>query len=235
MARRAITKEFYDALVQGFAAHPGNAAAAARAAGCDPRTAKRAWVIGWPQYEWARPIKTVIAEQQAAARALAEQREREREQAEREGHRQAAANVATKAMMDAAREREVDGQVARAAKQNALAAQATAMNLLKRGHKISEELTVDELRKLSTRDRVRALKVIAEFAQTATLTSEAAIKLERTIMGEPDAIVQHQHVHVDVAPEEMGDTIERAQAALERAKRAGLVIDVDATPTAASQ
>ena len=233
MARRVITREFYEGLVKGFAAAPSNFAAAGRSAGCDARTAKRGWYHGWPKFVWAVPICDVIAEQQVAARALAEQHEVERRAAELEGKQQAAANLHTKAMLDMAREREMDGQIARAGKQNALACQATAMNLLQRGHKIAEALTVTELLKLPVAQRVRALKTIADFAKTAIECSGEALKLERLIMGEPTEIHAHAHVHTQVAPDEMAATIARATAAVDRARAAGLVLDVEVVPARA--
>lgn len=86
MARRVITGEFYNLLLEGFRASPANAAHAARVAGCDRRTALRAWHHGWPAFEWARPIKVVLADEgQRARRELDEAilRRRAWEEAER--------------------------------------------------------------------------------------------------------------------------------------------------------
>ena len=126
-----------------------------------------------------------------------------------------------------AREREQDGQIARGAKGNALAALAASAQLLKRGLKISQDLTVEDLAGLPPRDRIRTLKVIAEFNREAVAAAEAAIKLERLILGEPTETVRHEHAHVHVTPEDMAATIAKASRAVERARERG-VLDVDA-------
>lgn len=229
MARRVITREFYDSLVEAYAAHPDNSAAAARAVGCDPRTAKRGWMLGWPSYEWARPIKDVIAEQQEAARALAVQHQREQEQQEAAGRRDASARIHQAALLDAAQQREQDAKLARGAKQLSIAANATAMHLLQRGYAISSKITDDELAALPVAQRVRTMRIIAEFAKDAVACAEASIKLERLILGEPTEVTHttHAHVHTAVAPDEMAETIARAQRAVERAREAG-ILDVPA-------
>lgn len=233
MGRRVITREFYDGLVEAYAAHPGNAAAASRAAGCDARTAKRAWAIGWPAYDFARPIKEVVRERQEAARALTVQREQAAAQAAIEGTRDSVMALRTQAELDKAKSMADDAQLAKGAKQNALAAAATAMNLLRRGFKISEGLTEEELHKLPPLQRINALRTISGFARDAVECADAAVRLERLILGDPTEVVQHQHVHVSVTPNEMASVVSRAQAAVERARAAG-IIDVTATDNANS-
>lgn len=224
MGRRVIDKGFVDKLTEAYGRAPGNASAAAKAAGCDHRTARRGWAVGWPKQGF-RPIQEVISERQQAARALALQRDADSRQADY----QAAKDIAERARLDAAREREQDGHLARTAKNNALAALATGANLLKRGFKISQDLRDEDLQELPPKDRVRALKVIAEFVREATAAADAAVKLERLIMGEPDMVVQHQHAHVHVEAKDMADTIAKANRALERAKERG-VLDVESKP-----
>lgn len=220
MARRAITQEFYDKLVEGFARHPGSSSGASKWAECDARTARRAWSVGWPTRGF-RPIAAVIAEQQEAARALLEQRSAD----ERSADRDAAEALATTARTDAAKESATEGQIARTAKHNALAALATCANLMKRGYKISNDLTDEELQDLTPLQRIKALKTIAEFNRDASTAADAAVKLERLILGASTANVTHQHAHlyVNVAPSEMEATIQRATEALDRAKKHGII------------
>ena len=218
MARRVIDKVFVDKLTDGFARNPGNASAAARFAGCDHRTARRGWAVGWPKQGF-RPLSVVIEERQNAARALALQRTAD----ERAADQQAAQGLAEKARLDMAKEREAEGHIARTARNNALAALATSSNLLKVGFKISQDLTADDLANLPPKDRVRALKVIAEFNREAVAAADAAVKVERLIMGEPDSIVRHEHVHEAASPKDMEATIERANRALARAKARGTI------------
>lgn len=226
MARRTIDKDFVDRLTEGFAAHPGNASAAATFAHCDHRTARRGWAIGWPKQGF-RPIMEVIAERQQAARALAVQRQADA----READYAAAQAIAEKARLDAARSTEEEGRIARGARNNAVAALMISQNLLKAGLKISQDLTEQELKSLKPSERIKALKVIAEFNREAVSAAEASIKLERLIMGEPTERVEHKHEHtVTVAtPTEMVDMIDRANRALDRARQRG-IIDATAVP-----
>lgn len=227
MGRRAITQEFYDSLVEGFARHPGSAAAAARWAKCDPRTARRGWAVGWP-HDGFKPVSEAIADRQTAARAVLSERAGD----EREAARDAAHDLTIRARTDAAKERAQEGQIVRTAKHNALAVASTAAILAKRGFKLAQDLTDEELGALTVMQRLKALRDIAEFNRAVALTSEQAIKLERLVLGEPTNIEEHRHVHAVVASKDMADTIERASAALDRARKVGVVIDVEAIAAA---
>lgn len=219
MGRRAITQEFYDRLAEGFARHPGSNSAVAKFAGCDARTARRAWSVGWPKLGF-RPIAEIEHERQQAARALLEQQQLDARAAERDAQTQ----LAVAAKQDAAKETATEGQIARTAKHNALALLATGANLLKAGYKISQELTAEDLAGLTPLQRVKALKTIAEFNKEAANVADASVKLERLILGKPtEGPQEHHHVHVHVPVDEMAATVDRAQRALERAKEHGIV------------
>lgn len=58
----------YEALLRSYRETPENPNAAAKIAGCDHRTARRGLEDGWPRYSF-RPIREVLAEEEAAARA----------------------------------------------------------------------------------------------------------------------------------------------------------------------
>ncbi len=67
MAGRALTKSFYDALVNAFRETPGRPTVAANKVGCDKRTASRGWYNGWPRMQpWALPIMQVLKDEKAA-------------------------------------------------------------------------------------------------------------------------------------------------------------------------
>src|SRR4051812_46636872 len=59
-------------MLASFREAPGDHVRAAQVAGVDKRTAKRAWLRGWPE-SGKRPIAEVVSEEQAAARAKAAQ------------------------------------------------------------------------------------------------------------------------------------------------------------------
>lgn len=96
---KRISQAFYDKLLSAFRLCPGNYSRAAKRSGCDVRTAKRAWLRGWvkqgtDRYDWARPIRDVLAVEKlnaadeartAQERAkLAAEKERERKRLEQE-------------------------------------------------------------------------------------------------------------------------------------------------------
>lgn len=69
---RALTRDVAERLLESFRLVPSNGTAAARHAGCNPKTALKAWrkglhVVGFVRYK--RPFKDIIAEEQLEARA----------------------------------------------------------------------------------------------------------------------------------------------------------------------
>jgi len=65
---RLQTPEFYKQLVAAFLEHGQHYRAVAKACGCDQRTSKKAWEVGWLHIgPWARPIKEVYFEHVGAA------------------------------------------------------------------------------------------------------------------------------------------------------------------------
>ena len=108
MAGRSLTRSLYDKLVDAYREAPGNASHAGRLSGVDRRTAQRAWERGWPAYPWARPIKTVLADEDRLARVRAaeiEARAKSTEDADREKERKEAieARATELSMLKAAR------------------------------------------------------------------------------------------------------------------------------------
>lgn len=51
----------YDALVKAYRKRPGDHVAAAKAAKVVYRTARKAWLEGWPRLGWAPPIKDILS------------------------------------------------------------------------------------------------------------------------------------------------------------------------------
>lgn len=71
--RPQITREMYDELVGFYRRHPANYTGAAGLIGKSVPFAKKAWLSGWPQFEWAPPIGRVIEEEKLAGIAAAAQ------------------------------------------------------------------------------------------------------------------------------------------------------------------
>src|SRR5690349_18045802 len=80
MARRKISQDLYDALVSAYREIPGNASNAATEAGCDRRTAKQAYEVGWPARSLP-PIKEVLQSERNEIRAMRVESERRRREA----------------------------------------------------------------------------------------------------------------------------------------------------------
>lgn len=218
--RRVIDLDFYESLVSAFLAVPGNASAAAREAGCDRRTAARAWSLGWPRKGFA-PIKQRVEDEQRAARA----RLLRDEQDAREAKRDAAAKLEADASIDRAKSRAEEARAVRAARANALALQGATARLnrgaLALAQRIEAQLlnTNDEAAKLKPREAVALLRQVAAINRESNDAARLAVQLERLVLGEPDQVVGH--VLIDMTPEDARREIERANEALGRATRRG--------------
>jgi hypothetical protein len=68
VARRPITKEFYEALLKAYREAPGQHRYAAVAAGCAFETARRGWARGWAQHGFSA-IEQVLKDEHLALRA----------------------------------------------------------------------------------------------------------------------------------------------------------------------
>jgi hypothetical protein len=215
MSKRPITRELYDALVAGFRETPGNASHAARVAGCDRRTAARGWTEGWcRQWSWARPINAVLREEQLAARAKAAEAEQaaERQRAEQ------AEKARTRAIEAAAEEE----QVLRVARKDVLGVLVVCAELQPAMRKLGQKVaTMVDQDKVTPKEAMVLLTRYSQVIQRATLAGDQVIKLSRLDRGEPTAI--EQRIEAEYTPEEAADEIARAHAALERAKKRGLV------------
>ncbi len=128
MSRRTvITEEMAEAMLESYRSDPANAAAAARASGCDARTCKKAYSHGLkstnnPKY--LRPFTEIIADEQVEARAKLHAQEAEAQTiaSQMEGARRA--GVEADAHTDAAKQRAQEEQLVR----NARAATIVLLN-----------------------------------------------------------------------------------------------------------
>lgn len=230
MARRAITTDFYSRLLAAFRDTPGNATAAGRKAGCDQRTAKRAWEIGWPTHTWARPIREVLRDEQVAARA------------QRQDRQDAAADMAAqelaKAQQEAIAARSQIGDILAGARGTAIAVLAAAGHLVPGIQKLSEHLLAalskkDALAKLEPGDAMALLERYTRLVHKAAETSHLAMQMERLHLGLPTDILGL----TDMTLEEAVREIESGYQQLETAKQRGLIVipgGKSATPPAAA-
>jgi len=227
MHRGGITREVAEKLLEAFRRSPGHARLAARAAGIDHRTARKAWERGWPhQPHAARPMREVIAEEQEAARALRDQQGAEvlRRAAELEAAELVARR--TQAARDAATTRAAEAVMVKLGRSAAIELVGSLASI----NKATERLASSVSRRLREEDDsapasvgelhevVGLARSLAEAVAQVTSSAHTLLEMERQIVGEP-----HQF-HSPAAPtpvvtmEEAERRIEAASRALARAK-----------------
>jgi hypothetical protein len=218
MAFRHITRELYDNLLRGFREIPGNASHAGRVAGCDQRMARRGWEEGWsPRMPWARAIKTVLREEQEAARK--EQRRIE-QQAKDASHEERA-----RTKQDAVRALAQEGQMLAAGRANVLSTLASATQALPAVKKMLADLNtnlLDPKLKLEPRASVRMFREFGLGVRYLVEASNRLIEAERTHNGEPARIIGIDG-GASMSLEEAQETIEEVTALYALARDRGLL------------
>lgn len=219
MAKRSITHEMYQALVDGFRQQPGNATYAARTAGVDRRTAKRGWEQGWQkQYVWAQPIREVIREEMANARkARLEAQEAERFDQEKE--REKARTAAIKAAQE-------EAQAVSIARTNSIGAGMIVGSLMRALVPLTKQIETALANPATQLAPNQIAKMLADMANVTRHSNEAmrtALELERLRLGEPTNIGGIQGQLDDLTTEEAVEELLAVQRALNRAARSGLM------------
>jgi hypothetical protein len=174
VARRAIDRELWEALVKAFTDHALNFAGAAKSAGCDARTAKRAWEEGWPK-KGLPPICEEVARRAELAR---EERIRfEREQAMR------AQELKEQQRQQIEKRRTGEEQLADMTRVNASALQKAAGNMLLVAVPMANDLLNayknGELNGLPPLKKTEIVRNVALILRMANETAERSIRVER--------------------------------------------------------
>jgi hypothetical protein len=219
MAFRQISRELYDNLLRGYREMPGNFANAARAAGCRYPMAKRGWELGWsPRIPWARPIKTVLREEQEAARA--EQRRLELLEKDK------SAEERDRARQDSVKAMAQEGQMLAAGRANVLSTLASATQALPAVKKLLSDLNAALVDPNAVKlTPMAAVKLFREFGLGVRYLVEASnrlIEAERTSKGEPSRIIGLE-VDGTLSLEDAQREIEEVSALYELAQQRGLV------------
>lgn len=230
--RGVITKETAEAILQSGRTSPGNAAAAARAADCDPRTAKKAWELGLrtcPDPHYHRPFKDILLEEQAEVRARVQ---REQEEASRiavatEASRRG--DVQAKAIDDVTQQRAQEERLVRNARAATIvllsnvtniAAGATAL-----GAKVRESLEAlaADGSVLSVTQAKNVVSLVGRLATSLRQLNDAgqkSMEMSRLLAGEPGKIVGIQHLQ-SIPLEEAKDRVAAAQRAIAELEEEG--------------
>lgn len=219
MARRPVTREFYENLLAAYRDTPRNHGVAARRAGCDYRMAKRGWEQGWsPRLPWARPIRVMIDEEQIAARDLQrrlEDEERKASQEERDRARQdSVAALAQEGQM-------IKG--GRAVVLNSLAVVATILPSLK---KMADNLNA-QINGGALPTPVMTMRIMRDFSTVVgrlVMAAQQLVAVERDSKGEPSKVIGLE-VTAGLTVEEAVREIKEASALYELARERGLVDD----------
>ena len=222
MGSPRITQEKYDKMLEAYRQYPGGVKRCARAAGVDPRTARKAWHMGWPD-RLLRPIKEVHHEEQLAARArLAQHRDEELK-------RLAAVQAGTeqldrvRAEEDAIASIEEETKMVRASRHSAMALQVILQRLLRGSatlaERIEEQLATMELR--SPKELVSILRELASVTKAANESSRLAQQMEAALVGRPD---QYIGIASDTSPQEAAAEVAAAQRAIKRMQKKGMIV-----------
>lgn len=179
MAGAAKTRERYGKLLAGYRESPGNHAATASFVGCDWRTAKRAWELGWPKYPWARPIRDVLREEEESARKRAAALEQELSEREREHS-------------DAAREEYIEAraqeqQLLKVARHDVMTALASCAKLSNAVQLLADHISTKLQQGLAHLPADKALRLLRDYVRVtkdAVLAADAVVKLSRLERGQ---------------------------------------------------
>ena len=192
MPTTRLSEAQWKLLLEAFRLKPGNAEHAARHAGVDPRTAKRAWQgPPWDNPPWAtRSAQEVLDDEKMEVRVqvrLKEQADAQRGAAERE--------KVAEATQDALAERGRELQAARSTLSAAITtlailgqlAEPTLM-IAKRAAQVlrgqADSMTFDQAKEV--------LKLYAEVAREASLVAKRSIEIGRLLVGHPHKVTGHR-------------------------------------------
>jgi hypothetical protein len=210
MAKRALTQETYDRLLAGYRETPGNASQAARKAGVDRRTAARVWEKGWPQYDWALPIRNVLMQERENAR-LDRVRLQDQERAKANSDRE-------RARADAIRANNEEAQAVSVARQNAIGVSALLQSVVRAMIPLAKTIEQDlQQAKLSVHEKVNLLGKTTGFIRHANESIRISLEVERIRLGQPTHVFNAQSHLDDVTTEEAVQEILGVQKSLHRA------------------
>lgn len=192
---------------------------------------RKTWLQGWDlnRYPWAVPVKRTMAKAILEARSVQEVRaemeekglsdedaaaqavERLQENAEeRQKLRNDRLDIARDALSSVARIRGEEAKLVSATRATAAMLLSQAAKITRAMHPLAEEAArkLVALDDLKPREAMDLMSRASSLAKRSVEVTRAVIELERKHVGEPDAIIKHEHDH-NYAP-----TLEEAVAVL---------------------
>jgi transposase-like protein len=184
VARRPITPEFFAALVAAFKQHGAAFTQVGRSVKCDYRTARRAWLEGWPERGLA-PIKQIIESEKL-----------------QQGTALPSAAVPSAPELSRAKREEMlsDGLLVVGMHQ---------LGLWRRLHPAALKLAdrvqaaADDIAHVAPAQALALLNGCSRFADRAQKISETALKVEALRAGKPTEVVGVQFVSDDMTTEQV--------------------------------
>ena len=239
MGKRAITPELFNDLVRAFRIQPGIYGAAASACGCAHKTAKKAWLNGWPEKKFPPIIQLLKDErkQVAATVALTEGEEAlaQREEIMNEMRAKIDGDLEAEASRAYAMQVKLEEVRMIGATRNMVSAHAQSLATLAEASELLSsrlgasirEFAMDEAQPLvfGEKDYNKAYKAFRGVAMTArdiATATKTVIEAERLHMGEATEIIGHKDLD-EMSVEELMQEIAEADESISDAKRRGLV------------
>ena len=239
MGKRAITPELFNDLVRAYRLQPGIFGAAARASGCAHKTAKKAWLTGWPEKKFP-PIEELLKgerKQCAATVALTEGEEAiaEREKMMGEMKERLDSDIEAEASRAYAMQVKLEevrllgtvrGMVTSHAQSLCTMAEASEL-LSSRLAESIREFAMDDTKELVFGEKDynqahRAFRGVAMAARDISTAVKTVLEAERLHMGEATQIVGHKDLD-EMSIEDLMAEIAEADDSIADAKRRGLV------------
>jgi len=225
--------ETWNKLLEAYREDPGNFSNAARHAGVQRRTARRAWDVGYPDRPWGgKSIRDMIRDEAELARSRT-QLELEREELNEDKELLESERSAEAARQRAIAVRVEEAQLisgARAITMNAFASASKAAQGLSQamtklgGSLISKAMSADEL---SMKDMTALSALLRRYSSTLrelTQAGQTAMEMERLYLGEPTSVIG---VMTDLDAMPIEDLVKMAgyqDEVLTRARERGLVV-----------
>lgn len=240
MPRRTITIERWQKLADAFRTRPGAVGHAAKTAGVDIRTARRAWYFGLTTApEGCRePLQLVLEREQVTARARLEEARNHEAAIAAEEERKRRQAEAEKARRDATDSRVEEAKLVRAARGNAFNLMVS-LNKLSGGvskmcqaldHNLTLQALLDpvtgqphRMTQIEMRMNSQLLATVSTAIRQVNDAAARAIEMERVLLGEPTHVIGVQVQAMTYG--EMARTVELATLAMDRARGRGLVVE----------
>lgn len=218
MGKRAISDQQKLRLLEAYRAQPGGLRSqfvrAGEAAGVDWRTARRAWVVGWPGFP---AIRDQLQEEQVRARA----------EMATEVLRSKAAAAPALAQEDAVLSAAREAMLARGAREVALAFLVDLGPLREHVRALSARVKAGGVEGLSAGEALGQMKDAVAVVSKVVELGQRAVAMERLRLGEPGTIVGLKPMPMETPTlEAVENEAAAVQRALARLKAAGSADDV---------